>query len=206
MHRILPLSLLLACVCTAASAQTTTPSTSPALTLQPGDLLRIEIWREEDLSGEFLVDERGIVTIPLLGDKRVIDIPVADLRDRFLEEYRVQLRNPSIVITPLRRVFVLGEVNKPGLYSVDPTISLAGVVAMAEGANPSGDLGKIRILRGGETLDGRLQPEASLVSADVRSGDQIFVSRRGWIERNSTFLVSAMLSVPGIIATILALR
>ena len=206
MLRIPRLSLILALLPVSASAQV--PDTLPArpLTLLPGDILQIAIWREEELSGEFLVDERGIVTIPLIGERQVTEIPLAEVRDRLLEEYRVQLRNPSIVITPQRRVYVLGEVNKPGAYSVDPTVSLAGVVALAEGATPAGDLSRIRIVRNGTIVTGRLEPDASLVAADIRSGDQIFVARRGWIERNSTFLVSVMLSVPGIIASILALR
>lgn len=206
MSRFLPVLLFLTALAAPAAGQDDPSGSAGAATLQPGDSLRVEIWREEELSGSFLVDERGIATLPLLGDVPVSSIPLADLRGTLLERYRRDLRNPSINITPLRSVYILGEVNEPGLYSVNPTVSLAGVVALAGGASSSGDLGNIKIVRSGAVVNSRLRAEASLAGAAVRSGDQIFVERRSWMERNSTFLVSAMLSVPSIIATILALR
>jgi polysaccharide biosynthesis/export protein len=173
------------------------------ITLAPGDALHIAIWREQDLSGEFLVDEEGMVTLPLLGRKNVLGLPIAELRAELMREYAVQLRNPSIQITPLRRIYVLGEVNRPGLYAVDPTISLAGAVALAMGATPMGDLNRIRIIREGEILHQQMAAQSTV--ATLRSGDQVMVDRRGWIERNSTFVISLLLSTPGMILSILTL-
>ena len=50
----------------------------------------------------------------------------------------------------MRRVQVLGEVTKPGVYLADPTVSLAGLVALAGGATPGGDLHRIRVVRAGQ--------------------------------------------------------
>lgn len=175
------------------------------VTLQPGDVISVQIWREPDLSGSFLVDEQGIVVLPLLGEKRVVDVPIRALREMLVEEYRVQLRNPSITITPLRRIHVLGEVTKPGLYEVDPTITLAAAVALAGGATQVGDLNRIRIIRGESMLMERVGATAALTAVDIRSGDQILVDRRSWFERNSTFLISVGLSIPSVIAGILVL-
>jgi polysaccharide export outer membrane protein len=173
-----------------------------AVTLNPGDLVRVQIWREEDLSGEFLVDESGMVTLPLIGEKRVAGIPIRRLRTELLEAYRVHLRNASINITPLRRINVLGEVARPGLYPVDPTVSLAGVVALAGGATSTGDIRKIRIVRDGTVLMERAGAAETLNTLELRSGDQIFVDRRGWFDRNSTFVVSALLSITGIVISL----
>jgi polysaccharide export outer membrane protein len=173
-----------------------------AVTLNPGDLIRVQIWREEDLSGEFLVDESGMVTLPLVGEKRVAGIPIRRLRTELLEAYRVHLRNASINITPLRRINVLGEVARPGLYPVDPTVSLAGVVAIAGGATATGDIRKIRIVRDGTVLMERAGAAETLNALELRSGDQIFVDRRGWFDRNSTFVVSALLSITSIVITL----
>jgi polysaccharide export outer membrane protein len=173
-----------------------------AVTLNPGDLVRVQIWREEDLSGEFLVDESGMVTLPLIGEKRVAGIPIRRLRTELLEAYRVHLRNASINITPLRRINVLGEVARPGLYPVDPTVSLAGVVALAGGATATGDIRRIRIVRDGTVLMERAGAAETLNALELRSGDQIFVDRRGWFDRNSTFVVSALLSITSIVITL----
>ncbi|CAN5658853.1 hypothetical protein BH23GEM6_BH23GEM6_22680 [soil metagenome] len=184
-----------------AAAQVSGAGTEP-VTLQPGDVVRVMIWREEDLSGEFPVNENGTVIFPLLGEITVTELPFPRLRDSLMEQYRVHLRNPSITITPLRRINVLGEVNKPGLYEVDPTISLAGIVALAGGTNPGGDLSRIRVLRDGEVLHRRASATLSLHAFDIRSGDQVLVERRGWFDRNSNFVVSALLSVTSLVISL----
>lgn len=176
---------------------------APPITLEPGDVLRVEIWREKDLSGDFPVDETGSVTLPLLGEKQVVGIDLPLLKDSLLSEYRIQLRNPSITITPLRRIYVLGEVNAPALYQVDPTISLAGAIAIAGGATEAGDIRKIRVIRGNEVVVDRIEAEKALSAVNIRSGDQIFVGRRNWLDRNSTFLVSATLSIASIVVSLL---
>jgi protein involved in polysaccharide export with SLBB domain len=175
------------------------------ITLRPGDVVKIQIWREPDLSGSFPVDESGIVVLPLLGEQRVSDVPIDQVRNVLVAQYREYLRNPSITITPLRRIQVLGEVNLPGVYEVDPTITLAGAVALAGGATPMGDLNRIRLVRGHTVLRERVAAGEALDDVDVRSGDHVLVDRRSWFERNSTFLISVGLSVPSVIAGILAL-
>lgn len=194
------LLMICAVVSASASAQSAAPET--AVTLRPGDVIRIAIWREEDLSGDFPVDEQGRVVLPLIGEQKVTDVPLSDIRDFLLEQYRSELRNPSIMITPLRRINILGEVNKPGLYEVDPTISLAGAVGLAGGATPVGDLNRIRILRDGEVFKEGVAAGSTVNSADVRSGDQIVVQQRSWFARNSTFVVSLLLSATSILITV----
>jgi len=194
-------SLLLADSAEAQDAGAVTASRA-TLALRPGDVVQIQIWREEDLSGDFPVNESGTVVLPLLGERPVVGVPFEQLRASLMADYREQLRNPSITITPLRRVYVLGEVQKPGLYAVDPTITLAGAVALAQGATPTGDLRRLRIVRDGHVLHQRISSESSLSTADVRSGDQIFVERRSWFDRNSTFVVSALLSLTSIVVAL----
>ena len=178
------------------------PTGPPAASILPGDVLKIEIWREEDLSGEFLVNENGTVTLPLLGDRRVVGSTLSQVRDTLIAAYRTELRNPSISITPLRRIYVLGEVNEPGLHAVDPTVSLAGAIALAGGANQQGDLRRIRVIRDDEVLLEGVAAESALAAVDIRSGDQIFVDRRSWFERNSTFLVSTIIGVTSIVVSL----
>lgn len=187
----------------AAQSETDAVPNGRQPTLLSGDALEVNIWREPDLSGTFLVDPSGAVTLPLLGSIDVTGIPLSDLRDRLIELYARDLRNPSINITPRRRVYVLGEVNQPGLLALDPTVTLAGAIAMAGGASREGDISKIRILRDGEVLLEGVGPDVDLLSIDIRSGDQITVDRRGWFDRNSTFVVSATIGAAGIIVQLL---
>lgn len=198
------ISLLLLAPQFTARAQATIAGVQPGdIALAPGDIIRISVWREPDLSGEFLVDELGVVTLPLLGKMNVLDVPLSGLRDKLISRYTVELRNPSITVTPLRRVYVLGEVTKPGPYTVDPTITLAGVVALAGGATPTGDLGRLRVVRNGAVLLGKVSATSSLSLVNIRSGDQVFVERRGWLDRNGAIAASAALSAATVAITLL---
>ena len=183
----------------AAEAQAAAPS--EAFTLEQGDVVRVKIWREKDLNGDYQVDETGDITLPLLGARRVLGIPWAVLRDSLLMAYRRELKAPSVSLIPLRRVFVLGEVTKPGPYLADPTLNLGGIVSLAGGASPQGDLGKLRIVRHGEVIARGAALDGAAVP-DIRSGDEIFVDQRSWFDRNSTFVASAAISVASIIITL----
>jgi protein involved in polysaccharide export with SLBB domain len=191
LRRLLLLAALLLLAPAAAHAQ----SPGDQVTLRPGDVLRVTIWREADLSGDFQVDEAGSVTLPLLGVRQVAGVPMSQVREGMMREYLQQLRNPSITITPLRRVNILGEVARPGLYPVDPTISLLGALALAGGANPEGDLQRIVLTRAGTNVTQRLSLTESLDRLDVRSGDQIVVQRRSWSSRNSATVVASVVSL-----------
>ena len=146
------------------------------------------------------MDEDGVAVLPLMGPQQVTGIPMRDLRTRLAEAYREHLRNPSINITPLRRINVLGEVQRPGVYAVDPTVSVADAVAMAGGATPTGDLRRIRIIRDGRSVCASAWARPRRCARwSMRSGDQVIVDRRSWFERNSTFVVSTILSVTSIV-------
>jgi polysaccharide export outer membrane protein len=181
------------------------PVSYDTLQLHPGDVVRVLVWREEDMSGDFVVDPTGKVVLPMLGERSVTDRAWGRVKDDLLRAYGEQLRNASIELTPLRRVFVLGEVTEPGMYDLDPAMSLAGAVAMAGGANMQGDLRRVKVLRNGMTVLDGVSMESGLAQVGVQSGDQVLVGRRAWMDRNSTFLVSALLSLTSIAVT-LAIR
>ena len=167
--------------------------------LQSGDVVRVAIWREPTLNGDFPIDERGMVQLPLLGFRAVTMQPWTDVRDALLAEYRRQLRAESIALTPLRRIYVLGAVARPGVYMMDPTFELRGIVSMAGGATMEGSLDHVRILRDGATVAKDISLTQTALDFGVRSGDQIFVDRRSWADRNSALLLSSFLSLAGVV-------
>jgi polysaccharide export outer membrane protein len=184
------------------AAQQPSAVDTSAITLEPGDLLRIQVWREPDLMGDFQVDVDGVVILPLIGEKRVTGIPVRRLREVLIEDYRVHLRNPSINITPLRRIHVLGSVREPGMYPVDPTVTLADAVALAGGTAEEGDLRRIHILRRGEIIEERVGAGETLRQVDLRSGDQIYVERRPWLQRNGATLLGMAISATNLVLNV----
>jgi protein involved in polysaccharide export with SLBB domain len=185
------------------AAQTGTDVARTNIQLSAGDVVRISIWREPDLSGDFSVDENGMVVLPLIGAYQVGGVGIERIRDELIERYRQQLRNPAITITPLRRVNVLGEVRNPGLYPIDATVTLAGAVALAGGAQQWGDLNRIDVVRDGAVIRHRVGINESLSAADIRSGDRIVVNRRTWFDRNGQVIATALLTATGVIVSLL---
>jgi len=168
----------------------------------PGDLISVQIVGEKDLTGQFLVDDRGVAVLPLLGARAVTGAPWPQVRDSLLAAYARELRLPSVQLVPLRRVTVLGHVNLAGMHMLDPHVTLAGAIGVAQGASPDGDLRRIRVVRDGATLVDGAALEASFASLGIRSGDQIFVGRRGWWDRNSGTVVGALISAVALLVTV----
>ncbi len=168
-------------------------------------MIRLGIWREPDMSGEFQVDEAGVVVFPRLGEVRAVDYTPESLRAYLLVEYRRFLRNPSIDIVVLRRVRIMGAVQNPGLYSVDPTVSIADALAMAGGATPLGDPTQIRLLRDGGELRATVSESTPISDSPIRSGDVIFVPERSWWQRNQN-LVRGIIAAAASLTIALFLR
>jgi protein involved in polysaccharide export with SLBB domain len=195
MNLALPCGLLLLL----AAASAPLAAQGPATGLQPGDIVRLKIWREPDLSGEFQVDERGEVVFPKLGPMRVSQLSADSLKATLISTYTTYLRDPSIEVTLLRRVNVLGQVKNPGLYQVDQTQTIADVLAQAGGATPDGKLDKVELIRGGKRTGIRLDRDAYLFQSGVQSGDQIWVPQKSWLSRNSGYLVGAAITATTVI-------
>lgn len=194
-------TLLFACACSVAvagcaSGPAATPAgaAAPAATesvgdggfpLQPGDVIRLRIWREPDLSGEFSVDESGVVMLPKIGAVTAAELTPAELEATVRSSYERYLRNPSIEVVPLRRVNILGAVRIPGLYPVDPTMTLRDAVALAGGVLPHGRQDRVELIRGEIRLVTQVTGDTRIEDLGIRSGDQVYVPERSWIHQNA---------------------
>jgi protein involved in polysaccharide export with SLBB domain len=169
------------------------PSRDTTDILRAGDVIRLRIWREPDLSGDFPVDETGVAVFPKIGAYAVRHDSPETLKAKLVNAYQVYLRNPSIDVTLLRRVNVLGAVRNPGLYPVDATMTVADALALAGGTTPDGHPDKVELVRNGERLTVRVSRRTRIVESPIRSGDQLYVPERSWVSRNAG-LVAAGLS------------
>lgn len=164
------------------------------LRLAPGDALRIEVKDEPTLSGQFAIGLDGEILLPALGIVHAAR-PFTELRDELLAAYATQLVSPVVRITPIVRVAVVGEVRLPGLYPVDPTVTVADVLATAGGLTPQANRRAIALVRDGQVAAARFGPGWSTLDLALQSGDQIVVGRRSWLSENTPFLLGAMGSV-----------
>ncbi len=171
--------------------------------LRSGDIVRLKIWREPDLSGDFQVDEHGDVVFPRIGPLSVTSLSADSLKRLLVQRYTVYLRDPAIDIVLFRRVNVLGAVRSPGLYQADQTETIADVLARAGGATPEGKPDQVQLRRSGESQPVTLARDTPLFSSGVRSGDQLFVPQRSWFARNSGTLIGAGITATAIITATL---
>lgn len=171
--------------------------------LRPGDVLRLKIWREPDLSGDFAVDETGHAILPRLGATAVSGTPADQLKLRLTTEYQKYLNNPSIEVIPLRRISILGAVRNPGMYPVDPSITLGEAPNVAGGAMPESRRNMLELRRNGTTRQVNLLKQPSLASLPLSSGDQVYVPEKSWFSKNATWVIGTAIGVAGTTALIL---
>jgi len=199
-----PTSLLFLCLATAVPAQTGSAYDSP---LRPGDVLRISVWPNAALGGEFPVEVDGNVYLPFLGAVRATGVPGDELRREIREGFQGAQRNAVVTVTPLYRIGVTGAVRRPDAYLVPPTDGFFDVIATAGGFDVRAKQDQVSVLREGEVI--KLNAENAIKRGEtlpldalaLRSGDQIIVpfgslpwTARDWISLGN-FAISIILLV-----------
>lgn len=146
--------------------------------LGPGDRLRVIVFQQEDLTGEFLVDGTGAVAFPLIGkvDARGRTIREfekaveARLKDGYLSDPRV-----SAEMLNFRPYYILGEVVKSGEYPYQDGMTVMKAVATAEGFTYRADKRKVFIKRADEPIERAFKLDSSTT---VLPGDTVRIPER----------------------------
>lgn len=201
-HRTLLLAaVVLACAASSLGAQSSVAQEDvPAL--RPGDMLRISVWENAAMSGEFEVAPDGTLRHPLYNRLQVGGVPVAELRgevDAFLRKFQ---RDPQVEVEPLFKVTVSGSVRSPNIYTLPPETTLADAIARAGGAAEGGRLDRVILLRDGRELRVDLSRGADVAPQNIRSGDQILVPARRNLLRD---YIGPLASVSATIFSIISL-
>src|SRR5690606_8673645 len=183
--------LAIAAATGAPDAAAQTPVRASA-TLEPGDLVRIIVWRSEELSGDFEIAADGTIRHPLYRSVTAAGVPLDMLEQRLrtlLSRFDAQ---PQFVIEPRLRVAISGEVREPNLFSLSPELSIAQAIALAGGPTERGRLDQVRRLRDGREIILDLTRPASYGAMRIRSGDQIVVPRRKDTFRDTVAPIAAV--------------
>ncbi len=153
--------------------------------LKPGDYVQLIVWRNPEMSGEFEVAPDSTLGHPILREVKVAGVPLAVAEERlrvFLGRFDT---NPSLVLLPRYRVFVLGEVGSPGLQVFSPNTSIAEAILLSGGETDRSRMDRVRLIRGGQERVLDLEDFDSSHGRElVQSGDRILVERRRSIFRD----------------------
>ena len=164
----------------------------PEYRLGPGDVVRITVYQNPDLTLETRLTEAGLVSYPLLGSVMLGNLSVSAAEQRIAEGLRNGnfVRQPQVTLAVLQvrghQVSVLGQVNRPGRYPLETgDLRLTDALALAGGVTPGGS--DVAILMG--TRDGRpfreeidvpglFAPNGRDRDRLLRHGDTVFIDRQ----------------------------
>ena len=139
----------------AAMAAPPAPSAGPpadaAYTVKPGDTLSVSVWKEPDLQGPVLVRPDGTFSVPLAGQMDARNKTVQELQQELTQKLKKYISDPVVTVSIQtiqgNKVYVIGQVQKPGEFVVNPRVDVMQALSMAGGTTPFASLGDIMILR-----------------------------------------------------------
>ncbi|MFH1314213.1 MAG: polysaccharide biosynthesis/export family protein [Candidatus Eisenbacteria bacterium] len=125
-----------------------------SLTLGVGDQIEITVWRNPEFDGTYTIEGQGDIFIPIVGPVHAYDLTPMELREEIVEALSEYLVAPHVRVTITayrsRKVYVLGEVQKPGLYNMGGELAtLIGAIAKAGGFTDEANSNKVFLIRDG---------------------------------------------------------
>jgi protein involved in polysaccharide export with SLBB domain len=167
----------------------------PGYLIGPGDVLRLYLWGAVELQYELTVDNQGTVFIPTAGQMFVSGIPYSELKNKmtvYLSRFYEGLTaNPPTIFLDISlaklkpiKIFVMGEVAKPGGYTISSFATVFNALYSVGGPLTSGSLREVRVVRNNKVItkidlyDYLLKGQ---LIGDVRlqNNDMVFVPPRG---------------------------
>ena len=160
----------------------------PEYTLGPGDEVRVQLFGKRNETFNFIVTREGEINFPETGPVAVAGLSFGELRDLINERVAQQMIGVSASVTMGQvrtiRVFVLGDVERPGSYVVTGLSTMMNALFVGGGVAESGSLRNVQLKRGGRTVQ-TLDVYDLLLRGDSRrdarlqSNDVLFVPPRG---------------------------
>ncbi|TKB54616.1 MAG: polysaccharide export protein [Nitrospira sp.] len=146
--------------------------------LGPEDVLNVTIWKNQDLSREVVVRPDGMISMPLVGDIQATGLTANLLAKRIAERLTEYLASP-IVFVQVKDVnsyfiYVMGEVAKPGKYSLKSYANVMQGISLAGGFTPYAKKNKIKVLRVmADGSNGKHQVEIPVQYDEILKGNAV---------------------------------
>jgi protein involved in polysaccharide export with SLBB domain len=151
---------------------------------RPGDKVKILIWRQEDITGEYQLDFDGELRLPLVGKVPAQGLTADALTDTLVSRYSAFIKNPMIMVTPRFRVTILGAVKMPGSYWVSGAENVTDLIAMAGGLAEKAAMERTKVTRGNKVIVVNaaqyIRTGKTLDDIGIQSGDIVVVPRSRW--------------------------
>jgi polysaccharide export outer membrane protein len=124
----------------------------PDYKLHPGDTLEVSVWKETELQKTVLVRPDGKFSFPLAGEMTAVGKTVAQVQAELVTKLVPYIPEPvaTVAVTELggNKIYVIGQVNKPGQYVMNPQLNVLQALSIAGGTTPFASLNDIIVIRG----------------------------------------------------------
>lgn len=165
---------------TQTSPQAPAPAAAPATGYRLGaaDKVKITVFNEPTLSGEFLVNADGSIAVPLIGNVAALGRTAIDLQGsiekKFADGY---LRDPHVAVEVLtyRPFYIYGEVTRPGEYPYSAGLSVQKAVALAQGYTYRADRRRVYLKRSNDPAEKEIRLGGDV---EIEPGDTIRIGER----------------------------
>ncbi len=127
------------------------PPPSVQYTIGPEDLIRVDVWKEPELSVAVPVRTDGKISLPLIHDIHVVGLTPIELQEEITKKLAKYIENPtvSVIVEEINslKIFISGNVNQPGVYDVKREVNILQAISMAGGFTEWANKRKIKIFR-----------------------------------------------------------
>lgn len=141
--------------------------------VQPGDVLNIAVWREEDLHMEVLIRPDGGFSVPLIGEVSAEGKSIPQLHDELQSRYGKYIPDTDVTVSIKQlngnKIYVIGKVARPGEFVILRPIDVMQALSKAGGVTPFADVNDIKILR----RIGSKQQVFGFQYSSVESGEEL---------------------------------
>jgi polysaccharide export outer membrane protein len=146
--------------------------------LQAGEKIRVTVYGETSLSGDYQIDPSGMLSLPLAGTVKAAGLMQSELERELARKLRSEyLRNPKVTVSVVefRPFYIMGEIQKPGVYAYTSGLNILSAIAIAGGTTYRGSRSTVEIQHPGES---EMREYALAASVPVLPGDIVRIPQR----------------------------
>ena len=119
--------------------------------VQPGDTIEVSVWKEPDLQRTTVVRPDGRFTFPLAGEVQASGRSASEIRTDIETRLKSFISEPVVTVSVPQvegnRIYVIGQVNKPGMFVMNPRVNVVQALSLAAGTTPFAKLDDIIVIR-----------------------------------------------------------
>jgi polysaccharide biosynthesis/export protein len=129
----------------------TAVSSGDSYVIGPGDLLAVDVWKEQELSKQVSVRLDGKISLPLVNELEAAGLTCGELRNQLTEKYQDFVSAPVVSVTVVesrsKKIYVSGKVAKPNEYPLQKNMTVVQAISLAGGLTEWADSSDVKLIR-----------------------------------------------------------